>query len=67
MTKHRISAAVAVVCLVGALSSRAQSGLAGDFNSDANSIASVSVVPRLIKFSGAIIESRIIQLQYLAF
>jgi len=44
MTKHRISAAVAVVCLVGAVSLRAQS----------RSGSGASVVPRLIKFSGAI-------------
>ncbi|MGO9274255.1 MAG: hypothetical protein ACLQOO_29135, partial [Terriglobia bacterium] len=48
MTKHRISAAVTVVCLFGAVSLRAQSGSA----SGANSGAGASVVPRLIKFTG---------------
>ncbi len=50
MTKRRISATCVVVCLLGSASLRAQSGAA----SDANSGASASVVPRLIKFGGAI-------------
>src|SRR5208282_6447973 len=50
MVKQRISVCVAVVCLLGTVSLRAQSGSA----SDANSGASVSVVPRLIRFSGEI-------------
>ena len=50
MAKHRISPFLAVVCLVGTASLRAQSGPA----SDANSGASASVVPRLIKFSGEV-------------
>src|SRR5208282_3566265 len=54
MTKQRISAAVAVVCLFGAISLRAQSGPGGDANSDANAAASATVVPRLIKFSAEI-------------
>ena len=54
MTKQRISAAVAVVCLCCAISLRAQSGPEGESNSDANGAASATVVPRLIKFSGEI-------------
>ncbi len=50
MTSQRISAAAAVVFLLGAANSPAQSGPA----SNANSAASASVVPRLIKFSGEI-------------
>jgi len=50
MTRQRISAAAAVVCVCCAVSLRAQSGTA----SDANSAGSASVVPRLIKFSGEI-------------
>jgi len=50
MAKQRMSAWVAVVCLLGAVGLRAQSGPA----SDADSAASAGVVPRLIKFSGEI-------------
>src|SRR5208282_1233997 len=50
MRKQRLAAAVAVVCLLGAVSLPAQSGPA----TNANSGASASVVPRLIKFNGEI-------------
>ncbi|MGO9274421.1 MAG: hypothetical protein ACLQOO_30015 [Terriglobia bacterium] len=54
MARQRISVWIAVACLLGAVSVRAQSGPGADFNSSANSAASASVVPRLIKFSGQI-------------
>jgi len=50
MARPRISASVAVTCLLGTVSLRAQSGS----GSDANSATSASVVPRLIKFSGEV-------------
>jgi len=50
MTRQRLSACVAVACLLGAVNLRAQSSLGGD----ANNGAGVSVVPRVIKFSGEI-------------
>jgi len=50
VTRQRISVCVAVACVLGVVTSRAQSGLA----SAADGGASVSVVPRVIKFSGAI-------------
>ncbi len=54
MTRQRLSAVVAAVCLLATVSLRAQSGPGGDSNSGANSGAGVSAVPRLIKFSGEI-------------
>jgi hypothetical protein len=48
MTKRRILAAVAVVCLLGAASLHGQSGPSGGSSSE------TSVVPRVIKYSGAI-------------
>ena len=48
MTKRRILVTVALTCLLGTAGLRAQSGPAGGSSSDG------SVVPRLIKYSGAI-------------
>src|SRR5208282_2380834 len=54
MTRQRVSVWISVVCFLGTVSLRAQSSPGVDSNSDANAVASTSVVPRLIKFSGAI-------------